>query len=172
MELTLELPSSLDAELDEDAKREGLSPAEQATLFLHLANALSSSEKTPTPFKAAVKGFLASRSLDPSLVASTFEELVRVCAAYHDLGKTSQAFQKGVGQETAMVTAPTDELLVTQVLMNWRNPFVHAPLREMVQRSGRTNRSCLGKYSYLPGSDEDFAREKIHEIAHEERPRG
>src|SRR5437660_1135094 len=83
MSLRIELPPPLDEELCEEAEREGVPAAEHATLLLCRAHALSNEER-PTPFKDAVRVFLAHRSLDADHVSSVFEELVRLCLTYDE----------------------------------------------------------------------------------------
>jgi hypothetical protein len=114
MPLTIQLPRPLDEELTEEAQREGVSAAEHATLLLYLASALLSEDK-PTPFKEAVKVFLARHSLDAENVATAFEELVRFCLK-HAAGKVTPSIQG----------APDDFIDGELVLLKqWRNAIVH-----------------------------------------------
>src|SRR2546426_8318134 len=83
MPVTIELPRPLEEELTQEAQREGVSATEHATLLLYLAHALVS-EGSPTPFKEAVRVFLARHSLDADHVSSAFEELVRSCLTQDD----------------------------------------------------------------------------------------
>jgi hypothetical protein len=45
------------------------------------------------------------------------------------------------------------------------------PNTEPIQRPGRTESSptAMGKYTHVPGSSDEFAREKREEIAYEDR---
>jgi hypothetical protein len=164
MELTLELPPPLDEELASEAAREGLSPADQATLLLHLATVLLEADRT-TLFQEAVKAFLSSRSLDANQVASAFQELVRSCVTPHDLGKETDAFQNSLSMDVDLPVSYAPEL----ILRNWRNPPVHR-----IQAARRVNRkkSALGKYASFAVGSETLAREKREEITLEERPKG
>ncbi len=159
MGLTLEVPPPLARELSLEAQREGLSPAEQATLLLHLSSVLLEVEKK-TLFQEAVKTFIASQSLDAERVTAVFQELVRLCAAYHDSGKESESFQEHLLTEQSV--NENHEV----ILRCWRSPDVH------IQRAGRLNRTPrgLGKYAKTGVSSEAFANEKRGEIAQEEGP--
>src|SRR5713101_2867472 len=113
MPVTIELPRPLEEELTQEAQREGVSATEHATLLLYLAHALVS-EGSPTPFKEAVRVFLARHSLDADHVSSAFEELVRRCLA--EGGEPSPSLD-----QASDALAPGALTLLTQ----WRNALVH-----------------------------------------------
>lgn len=181
MSLTLELPVPLEVELGEEARREGLTTAEHATLLLSLANALIK-EDPSTPFRSAVKIFLASRSLDADRLTAILEELVALCTASPAEG----ASVSSGGPATGLRPSDGAEAL----LRAWRGQIVHLPpgatlpiatdmdteivdLPEepVVQQAGRPPRpSARGKYAHVAASSMDFEREKPREIALEERP--
>lgn len=179
MPLTLELPAQLEEDLRHEAQKEGVPATERATLLLSILTALLR-EARITPFQDALETFLSQHSLDAKLVASVFEELVRECLEAHDEGKTSYESQESWSDAVS--------LRVYENLRAWRNGQVHqpidesidevvfpfSPLSQPVQRPGRMmgEQSAMGKYAHIPGTSEDFAREKQKEIAREDKSTG
>lgn len=167
MSITIDLPPPLDAQLDQEAKREGISAEERATFLIVLATALFKEDKT-TPFQDAVKTFLSHHSLDADHVASVFEELIRVCAAHHDEGKTSAAFQEALKH----TTKPGNHEIDFVSLRQWRSALVHgvdvsakavfsdyAPAETLLQNAGRLNRQAQGDAGVaMPGPDAPHAQ--------------
>lgn len=146
MPLTIELPPQLGDMLREEADKAGLSPQEHATLLLSLATALLGDDN-PTPFRDAVRLFIAQHSLDADQVACVFEELVARCAERK--GNTDRI-------------APR----IRDDLQSWRAWYVHQPA---ANGNGSARPSAMGKYAHVPGTSDDFAREKQSEIEREER---
>jgi hypothetical protein len=116
MAITLALPPPIGEELAEESRREGISEAEHAALLICLASAFLRDE-SETPFRNAVKAFLAHRSLDAERVFTVFEELVRVCALAHDVGKESASFQALLSKSIADRES--------EFLRHWRSASVH-----------------------------------------------
>lgn len=114
MPTTLSLPLPLDEALTQEAQREGVSATEHATLLLYLAHALVS-EGRPTPFKEAVRVFLARHSLNPDHLGSVLEELVSLCLA-EEKSEPSPSLHQAFD-----VLAPRELRLLTQ----WRSALVH-----------------------------------------------
>jgi hypothetical protein len=181
--LTVEVPAPLDFELSRDAEREGISATEHATLLLCLASAMLG-ENHPTPFRNAVRAFLAAHSLDAAQVATALEELVKICA-FHEMSESSQAIQEaGASSEGIEGTSanPSD------ILRRWRNSIVHAladrsvepttgasssnnqPINQTGQTQGKPRRkSALGRYARISYGSEEYALDKRREITHEEK---
>jgi hypothetical protein len=165
MPLTLELPAPLEENLKQEAQKEGVPAAEHAAFLLSVLTALLR-EKEATSFRNAVRSFFSQHSLDADQVASVFEELVEQFLQGQEKGKPSAEFQPA-----------------SESLRNWRNWHVHqpidesretAPLQPLRQRTRKGERSdkrqtAMGKYAHVPGSSEDFAREKQEEIARADR---
>lgn len=162
MPLTLELPAQLEEDLRREAQKEGVPATEHATLLLSILTALLREAET-TPFQDALKSFLSEHSLDAKLVASVFEELVRECLEAHDEGNASYESQEFWSDAVSR--------RVHENLKAWRNGQVHLPI---VQKPGRVMReqTAMGKYAHIPGTSEDFAREKQTEIAREDESAG
>ncbi len=162
MSLTLELSAQLEEDLRYEAQKEGVPATEHATLLLTILTALLREART-TPFQEALETFLSQHSLDAKLVASVFEVLVRECLEAHDEGKASYESQEYWSDAVSR--------RVYENLRAWRNRQVHQPI---VQRPGRVMReqSAMGKYAHIPGTSEDFAREKQKEIAREDKSTG
>jgi len=170
MPITLDLPAHLEEDLREEAEKEGVAPTEHAALLLSICTALFREADT-TPFREAVKVFLSSRSLDTEYVATVLEELVEQCLLGQEQGDGSAAFQQSAagGEERWMVSS----------LRAWRNSRVHQPIGALAtpapsvegpsRRTGQVRERAMGKYAHVPGTSEDFAREKQEEIAREER---
>jgi hypothetical protein len=182
MPLTLDLPPHLEEELEQEAQKEGVSVTDHTTLLLYLITALLE-EQEQTPFQNAVKSFFFHHSLDVDHLASVFEELVQQCL---DLKEDEVS---PVSQE---VSDPHASRYIYESLRAWRNWYVHqpitlkaidalyegvlspsAPTQRKIQQTGRIARkqTAMGKYAYIPGSSDDFAREKPNEIAREDRQR-
>ncbi len=181
MPLTIDLPPQLRQELEDEAQQEGVSVVDHATLLLYLVVALLHEPKE-TPFQHAVELFLSQHSLDADLIATVFEELVRQCLTVQQEDKSPFASH-----------AEADPLArdsVGESLRTWRSGYVHRALmgqaegtssREMpgdlvstspiAQSPGQARRrpTAMGKYAFVPGSSDDFAREKQDEIAREDR---
>jgi hypothetical protein len=165
MPLTLELPAPLEENLKQEAQKEGVPATEHAAFLLSVLMALLQ-EKEATSFRNAVRTFFSYHSLDAEQVATVFEELVEQSFQSQEKGKTSAEFQQA-----------------SESLRAWRNWHVHQPIdepREMeplqplhrrLRKSERTGEreTAMGKYAHVPGSSEDFAREKQEEIAREDR---
>ena|SRR5437867_10225948 len=186
MSLTLEIPRPLDEELTADAKREGISAAERATLLLYLVTALLNDEK-PTLFREAVRVFLSHHSLDADHVATVFDELVRLCVEAQEEGEGSSPLQGAGGR--------VDVKRVGALLKHWRNAAVHRALdispdviisdaghlESLLQRAGREStrdieeaareeegdqsrvahvKSIRGKYAHLGVTSDDLRRER------------
>ncbi len=165
MAMTVDLPEHLEVGLREEAEKEGVQPSEHAALLLSICTALLSDAET-TPFRSAVKEFLAHRSLDSEHLATAFVELVQQCLA----GALDE------GPEPSWVDAN---------LRAWRNSLVHRgvdanfewvfatpPSAGTAQVAGRVKPGARGKYAHLGEASEDFARQKEEEIAREERRLG
>jgi len=185
MSLTLEIPRPLDEELTADAKREGISAAERATLLLYLVTALLNDEK-PTLFREAVRVFLSHHSLDADHVATVFDELVRLCVEAQEEDEGSSPLQGAGGR--------VDVKRVGALLKHWRNAAVHRALdinpdviifdagylESLLQRAGREAtrdteevageerdqsrvahvKSIRGKYAHLGVTSDDLRRER------------
>ncbi len=175
MPLTLELPAQLEEDLKQEAEKEGVPATDHAALLLSIITALLR-ETEATPFRNALREFFSQHSLDAEQVALVLEELVEQCLQEDDKGKASATFQQKVGN-----AIPRQ---VYENLREWRNWQVHQPIdasldqvtsplpppHRVIQREGRLVRkqTAMGKYAYVPGTSDDFAREKQEEIAREE----
>ncbi|MDQ2693912.1 MAG: hypothetical protein M3Z21_00785 [Pseudomonadota bacterium] len=156
MPLVLELPAPLEEELKKEAEKEGITATEHAALLLSISTALLR-EAEATPFQDAVKIFFSHHSLDAELMASALEAMIQI--AIHDAGKGSAVLQK---------TAAEPELdRANEMLRAWRNRAVHQPLQGTERM--RRKPTAMGKYAHVPGTSEDFAREKQMDIAREDR---
>ena len=173
MAIVIELPPDLEEELSIEARRAGLSPAEQSTLFLYLATALVG-DGPDTPFRGAVRSFLARHRVDPDRVSSACDQLKRRCLEGYppeDVASTGRAIDRD-----PIETSGDDRF--DGLLRAWRDANVHQPIRnesgatarDSTPRTSRaTVASIRGKYAYLGLSSEDFAREKQLEIDREDR---
>ncbi len=116
MAVTLEIPRPLDKELTQEAAREGVSLDNHATVLLYLVNALIAEEQ-PSPFKQAVREYIASNNLDVQHVTRVFESLLALCL-YHDTGNETSTFQRVLANEQL-----GDDIAL---LRDWRNSVVHS----------------------------------------------
>lgn len=174
MSETLELPPPLSEEVEQEARKEGVTPSEHAVLLLYITTALLR-EPGQSPFQRAVKEFFREHSLDADRVASVFEELVRECLHTYgyDLKQSAGKHQHGLTSLDGM----------TGVLKEWRNWTVHhspsyldrsttnslSKSAEVVEHRPRKH-SARGKYAHLRTSSEAFSRKKRDEVALEEGP--
>ena len=88
MALLIDLPSPLEEDLENEARREGVSASEQATFFLEFMTALTR-EGRKTPFRMVVKEYLRQNSLDADRLADVFEKLMGFCLHDSDSSSTS-----------------------------------------------------------------------------------
>jgi hypothetical protein len=141
MPRTLDLSEPLSEEIEQEARREGVSPADHAALLLYIVTALHETGKAATPFQQAVRVFLSSRSVDAEQISTVLDELVQFClTAPTGAGKSGAALQMSAENQAgnAIYALPA-----YRPLAQWRNAFVHSPpLDTMTRATGRRNRSA------------------------------
>lgn len=179
MPLTLDLPAHLEADLREEAAKEGLQPTEHAALLVAIFTALLREVET-TPFRIAIQTFLSHRSIDAEQVSSVLEELVGKCIV-NPKRSTSASYLR----HPLELSGSMEDVYANLSL--WRNSLVHQPIDQslsvlvaprqhstsLVQQSGRAAKRvrALGKYAHVGGSSDDFAQQKREEVAREDRSR-
>ena len=180
MRIVIELPPRLEEELSIDASREDVTPAEQATLFLYLAAAMTV-EGTETPFRGAVRSFLGRHLVDFKRVALACDQLRKLCleGELRPDSPASAGIDEFPGSAEGVELDGLDERQF-DLLRAWRSSIVHQPSQRIGtsgasahdptrQTSQSARPSIRGKYAYLGLSSEDYAREKQLEIEREDR---
>ena len=143
MAITIELPAPLEEQVNREAMLAGRSPAEHATLLVRLATALAGGNPD-APFQEAGRSSLWNLAIDPILVASACDVLIK-------LGRRDGPDRSESEQSKTDPVAGLDP----------NEPYPRVPHSERI--------SILGKYAHLGLSSEDYAREKRAEIEREDR---
>ena len=144
MSLVVDLPPPLGEDPSREAEGEHVSPAEHAQILLSLVWSLRRGHQDATSAKV-IREFFRSRSLDPDLVVTAFEDLVILLL------------------KNRCATVSIDK--------NYDNIAMELPpIEEIVQRIGRLRRpSARGSAAHLEVTSEDVAREHQEDIEREEK---
>jgi hypothetical protein len=177
MVISIDLPAPLEAELALEAKREGVTVAEQATLLLQLISTMTKVGGR-TRFRSVVEGYLHQNSLDADRLADIMHGLISVCLRDPVADSTPE------GDNSPKTAATVLDEQVLEILRGWRSSANEVaiessvekfatelpPLEHLIQRMGRVKQpSILGKYAYLGGGTEEFMQEKQEELDREDR---
>lgn len=149
MSLTLELPTGLSDELEQQAERIGVPPEVHATSLLYLA--ASALELDPAALEGADDQLISTVPVSKGQVVAIFWWVVRRLL-----------------DEGAFPAAERERLVqFADRMRSWLDRTAWQPSPE--QAAQQTRPGALGKYAYVAGTSEDFARLKRDEIDAEDR---